>query len=291
MNKNNQEIYTFLNPRDLKEPVLILALDGWIDSSGTAKSAKESLISKAEVHTMVQFDTDRLLDHRARRPTLHLNEGVIEDLEWPKIELLDICGLEGPDFCLLQGPEPDHDWKIFAEKVTELCHGLNVSLVVGLGAYPAAVPHTRPTKLSCTASSKEMSEKLDFLTASIKVPAGVQAVIETEAALSGIPAIGIWAQIPHYLSSSPYPPATIALLDGLEQISGISNEDFRLNERALKTKSYLDELIAGNEEHLAMLEKLETTYDQINDSNLNFPSGEDLAEELQDFLRQQENDS
>tara|TARA_Y100001970_G_scaffold291548_1_gene429107 strand:+ start:98 stop:970 length:873 start_codon:yes stop_codon:yes gene_type:complete len=288
MSDNYEHLFEFAELKELDKPVLILALDGWIDSSGIAHSAKESLLSKAEIHTMVKFDTDRLLDHRARRPILHLNEGVVENLEWPSIELLHIEGLEGPDACVLHGPEPDHDWKVFTDAVTNICYGLDVSLVIGLGAYPAAVPHTRPTRLSCTASSIEMAAKLDFVTASIKVPAGLQAVIEAEVALAGTPAIGLWAQVPHYLSTGPYPPATVALLEGLREISGIWNRDFKLDQNALNTRSRLDQLIGNNEEHLTMIEKLEIAYDELNDPGSSLPSGDDLAEELQNFLRSQD---
>ncbi|MBL89832.1 MAG: hypothetical protein CL517_06100 [Actinobacteria bacterium] len=288
MTSNYEHLFEFIELRELEKPVLILALDGWIDSSGIARSAKESLLSKAEIHTMAKFDTDRLLDHRARRPILELTDGVVENLEWPSIELLHIEGLEGPDACILQGPEPDHDWKVFTDAVTNICYGLDVSLVVGLGAYPAAVPHTRPTRLSCTASSVEMAKKLDFVTASIKVPAGLQAVIEAEVALTGTPSIGLWAQVPHYLSTGPYPPAAVELLEGLRKISGIYNQDLQLDQKALNTRSRLDQLIGKNEEHLAMIEKLEIAYDQLNDPAASLPSGDDLAEELQNFLRTQD---
>ena len=288
MENNQERLFEFIQLKELEKPVLILALDGWIDSSGIASSVKDSLLSKAQSETMVKFDTDKLLDHRARRPILSLNNGVVENLEWPSIELLHIDGLEGPDACLLHGPEPDHEWKNFAQIITNICDDLDVSLVVGLGAYPAAVPHTRPTRLSCTAGSAEMAEKLDFVTASVKVPAGLQAVIENETAIMGIPSIGLWAQVPHYLSTGPYPPAAVELLEGLRTLSGVYSPDLQLDRKALNTRSHLDQLIGGNEEHLAMIEKLEIAYDQLNNSDISLPSGDDLAEELQSFLRSQE---
>ena len=288
MKSEQEHLFEFTRLKELESPVLILALDGWIDSSGIARNVKDSLLSKAQSQTMVKFDTDKLLDHRARRPILSLNNGVVDNLDWPSIELLNIEGLEGPDACILHGPEPDHEWKNFAQAMKNICHDLDVSLVVGLGAYPAAVPHTRPTRLSCTASSSEMAEKLDFVTASVKVPAGLQAVIENEVALTGIPSIGLWAQVPHYLSTGPYPPAAVELLEGLRRISGIYSQDLQLDRKALNTRSHLDQLIGNNEEHLAMIEKLEIAYDQLNSSDANLPSGDDLAEELQSFLRSQE---
>ena len=88
MENNQENLFEFIQLKKLQEPVLILALDGWIDSSGIARSVKDSLLSKAQTHPIVKFNTDKLLDHRARRPILNLNNGVVENLEWPLIELL-----------------------------------------------------------------------------------------------------------------------------------------------------------------------------------------------------------
>ena len=101
MKNDYQHLFEFIQLEELEKPVLILALEGWIDSSGIARNVKDSLLSKAQSQTMVKFDTDKLLDHRARRPILTLNNGVVDNLDWPSIELLNVEGLEGPDVCIL----------------------------------------------------------------------------------------------------------------------------------------------------------------------------------------------
>ena len=35
-----------------------------------------------------------------------------------------------------------------------------------------------------------------------------------------IPALGIWVQVPHYVAALPYPAASVALLDGLTEVTG-----------------------------------------------------------------------
>ena len=158
-------------------------------------------------------------------------------------------------------------------------------MVVGLGAYPAAVPHTRPTRLSCTAGSADLTERLDFVTATVEVPAGAQAVIEMEASRAGISAIGLWAQVPHYLSATSYPPAALALLAGLAQLSGATVDEGPLSEASLATRARLDDLVARNPEHVTMLEKLEAAYDDLHDVRGQLPDGDQLAAELERFLR------
>ena len=106
---------------------------------------------------------------------MRLVDGVVERLDWPAIELHHLQIDNHRPLLLLHGPEPDHDWREFAQSVVGIALGFRTELVVGLGSYPAAVPHTRSTRLACTASSPKLIEKLDFVTASLEIPAGIQA--------------------------------------------------------------------------------------------------------------------
>ena len=92
---------------------------------------------------------------------------------------------------------------------------LGVEMVVGLGAFPAPVPHTRPVRLAATASSEELAGRVGFLPATMEVPAGAQAVLEVAFGEAGVPSIGVWARVPHYAAGTPYPEASAALLDEL----------------------------------------------------------------------------
>ncbi len=154
-------LFELIEAPALRDPVLILALEGWIDAAGATRAARQLLVEVGAGRRLARFDTDRLLDHRARRPTLRLVDGVASGLVWPNLELSLLEGIDGAELLLLHGPEPDHEWKAFAAAVGSLGRRLGISMVVGLGAYPAAVPHTRPTRLSCTAGSSEMATRLD----------------------------------------------------------------------------------------------------------------------------------
>jgi hypothetical protein len=46
-------------------------------------------------------------------------------------------------------------------------------------------------------------------------------------------------------------------------------------------------MVARDPEHVTMLEKLEEVYDDLHDARSRLPSGEDLAAELEQFLRDQ----
>ena len=60
----------------LREPTLILAIEGWIDAAGAAKGARNQLLEAGAGRSLAHFNTDRLLDHRHRRPVLRLVDSI-----------------------------------------------------------------------------------------------------------------------------------------------------------------------------------------------------------------------
>ena len=184
-------LFELVDTPRIHEPTLVLALEGWIDAAGAAQGARNQLLDIGVGRCLARFNTDRLLDHRHRRPILRLVDDVASGLTWPTLELSLLNEITETEILLLHGVEPDHDWRSFAAAVTDLCVQFGVTLVIGLGAYPAAVPHTRPTRLSCTAGTAEMKTRLEVITASAEVPAGVQAVVEQMTTAAQIPTIGL----------------------------------------------------------------------------------------------------
>ncbi|MGV3759761.1 MAG: PAC2 family protein, partial [Actinomycetota bacterium] len=161
---------------------------------------------------------------------------------------------------------------------------LGARLVLGFGAYPAPVPHTRPALVAASASDPDLAAGL--VRSSVEVPTGVQGLIERRAALRGLPTIGLWAQVPHYAAAMPYPAASLVLLETANRVGGLRLPTGDLADQAAASRARIDELIAQNPEHLAMLRQLEQQVDE-QPSSMTPTSGEDLAAELERFLRDQ----
>jgi predicted ATP-grasp superfamily ATP-dependent carboligase len=238
------------------------------------------------------FDGDALIDQRARRPVLRIVNGVNEGLTWPEIQLRVGHDAAGKGVALLVGPEPDVRWRGFTADVIALATELGVRMMLGLGAFPAPVPHTRPTRLAATATTPELAARVGFLPASIEVPAGIEAALEVACRDAGIPAVGLWARVPHYAAAMPYPAAAAALIDGLVDLGGLTLSAVDLRDAAERTKAQIDELIANSEEHRAMVSQLESQIDATENEQSGFdvsalPSGDEIAAELERFLRGQ----
>jgi hypothetical protein len=268
-------------------------LTGWIDASSAAAAAMATVQEEWSVRPLATFDGDTFIDYRARRPTMELREGVNVRLLWSDIELHVGRDSHGHDVLTLSGPEPDSQWRKFADVVSTLGVELGVKQMIALGAYPFATPHTRDPRLSSSSPSADVVASISYLKNSVDVPAGMGAVLEHAFTDKGVPALGIWAQVPHYVSAMSYPAATLSLLNGLHEVAGLTVDAAAIRQETIIQRQRLDQLVASNDEHRAMVSQLEELYDQSKQQTDllgtgGIPTGDELAAEFEQFLRDQE---
>jgi hypothetical protein len=271
-------------------PVLVVCLEGWVDAGLGADGAISALLAAQPTELVATFDGEALIDQRARRPVAHIAHGVNEGLTWPVIQVRLGTDLAGADVCFLVGPEPDFRWRSFVTDVVELTRSLGVRMVVGLGAFPAPAPHTRPIRLAATAppDSAELVPRVGVVQGEIDVPSGVWGALELAYGDAGIPAVGLWARVPHYVAGMAFPGASAALLDGLAEVSGLSIDSSELHTAADGARQQVDELIAKSSEHLQLVRQLERNVDTAEGNPLDvgqIPTGDELAAELERYLR------
>ncbi len=272
-----------------ERPVLVLALEGWIDAGFAGATASGALLSTIDTELYATFDPDDLLDQRARRPRMTVDHGVVTGVAWPGPTIRVGADRNGAGVALLVGPEPDYHWRGFIADVVSLAKAMGCRLVAGLGGFPAATPHSRPVRLASTTTDPALAARVGFVPGTIEAPAGVADMIAHAAAEAGLPALGLWARVPHYVSAMPFPAAAIALLECLENLSGLSLDLKELRESAETTREKVDRLIAQSSEHVDMVRQLEEQADEgIEDPFVEqgeLPSGDELAAELERFLR------
>ncbi len=285
------DLYELHARPELDRPVLVLALEGWIDAGFAGAAAARALVEQLDTTVVATFDPDRFIDYRARRPIMHLVDGVNTGLTWSTIELRAGSDPSGNDLLLLVGAEPDHAWHAFTEAAVGLAVELGAHLALGLGAYPAAVPHTRPSLLVATATTSDLAHRIGYVPGKLDVPAGIAAAIERRCDAIGLPAAGLWAQVPHYAAAMPYPAAAVTLVEGLVGVGGLDLDASALRVAAAATRVRIDQLVTGSEEHQALVRQLESQFDAeapaATGPPTRMPSGDELAAELERFLRDQ----
>ena len=275
-------LFTLHDTGDLIEPVVIAAFDGWVDAGSAATTALGILADDGEV--VATFDADRLFDYRARRPPLEIVDGRLTELTWPEL-VLRRTRLDERDLLILVGPEPDYRWRALTADVIDLTRRLGVVEWISLGAIPAAVPHTRAVPIIGTEATPGLLRGTVAAgpAGTLRVPSALVSALEIEVAAAGVPALGYFAQVPHYVSG-PYATAALELLRALGTHFGTEIAAGELTEEARELRTRLDTAASLDETTRAYVERLEAMYDEQR-----LPSGDDLISDIERFLRDQGN--
>jgi len=276
-------LYDLRDPGDLVAPLLVASFDGWVDAGAAATVAAAHLA--ADAATIATFDTDRLYDYRARRPTLEISDGRPDRLTWPELSLRR-TRLGERDLLVLSGPEPDYRWRELEAAAVELARRLDVAGWISLGAIPAAVPHTRPVTVLGTESRPGLlrGDVPPGPDGVLRVPAAAISVLDLAVAASGIPTVGYYAQVPHYVTGG-YPPASVELLRLVGRHLDHEVAADELRDEARRMLARLDAATAGDANTRAHVERLEAMVDEARR-----PAGGDLITEIEQFLREQGRD-
>ena len=239
---------------------------------------------------LATFDTEYFIDQRARRPLARIVDGVTTELTWPEIQLRYGRDGDGADVLFLVGPEPDFHWSDFVDVVTDAAGRFDVRLVVGLGAFPAPTPHTRPMRIIGTApaTSAHLLALVGSVSGELEVPAGIGTALE----------LG-FAEVDMDIDHAVGPRAPLRRLDALPPSRGRPHRrprehrrDSRWTRAALRAsadeaRQRVDDLVTNNPDHSTMVERLEEAADENEGTSLGeeLPSGDELAAELERFLR------
>ena len=274
-------LYRLKEPQvELIEPVVVAALDGWVDAGSAATGAAAKLAGKGRL--VVEFDGDQLFDFRARRPTLEIENGKPERLTWPTLQMRS-RRIGERDVLVLTGAEPDFKWRRFAAEVVEIARKLHVAQWISIGAIPAAVPHTRPVPILGTASAPGLlrGDVQPGPEGLLRVPAACISVLDMAVSRAGIPAVGYFAQIPHYVSGE-YPGAAAELLRAVGRHLDIEPPMGDLADEARALRKRLDTAASLDENTRNYVERLEGMVDESR-----LPAGDDLIADIERFLRDQ----
>ena len=272
-------------------PVLVTALDGFLDAGNASALAVGHLTDSGSGRVVAVFEVDEFYDYRARRPPLTFIEDHYADYEAPRLVVRLMQDKLGSPYLLLSGPEPDIRWEAFARAVRAVVEHFSVRLVVSMGSVPMAVPHTRPVQLTNHATAQRLLIQENVWKGEIRVPASAQALLELRLGEWGHDAMGFVAHIPHYVAQFDYPHAASALLEGLEDVTGLQWDQAALKEAGEARQVEIATQIADSDDVREVVTGLEQQYDAFHrqDSNLladdeRLPSGEEIGAQFEQFL-------
>jgi predicted ATP-grasp superfamily ATP-dependent carboligase len=275
----------------LRAPVMVCAFKGWNDAGEAASAALSYIRGSFDAQEVGEIDPEEFYDFTAVRPTVRLTEGSVREIEWPEnsFSVAKVAGADG-DLVLLHGVEPSLRWRRFTEDVISIARALDVRMVITLGALLADVPHSRPVAVTGITSNEALVEELGFEPPSYEGPTGIVGVIQRACADEGVPAVSLWASVPHYVAASPNPKVALALVRAFEGAAGVAVDGGELEEAAEDYERQVTAAVASDPEVKAFVERLENAMDEVQAENPpdegSLPSADTIARDFQRFLRQ-----
>jgi predicted ATP-grasp superfamily ATP-dependent carboligase len=267
----------------LTSPVIIAAFEGWNDAGEAASGVINHLSLAWQATPVGAIDPEDYYDFQVTRPVTEVAEGRTERLIWPTTRLLAAKQeASDRDLLLVHGIEPNMRWRGFCSELVSSFSELGIELVVLLGALLADSPHTRPVPVAAAASDPALAGDLRAEPVDYKGPTGIVGVLQHACADAGIPAVSLWASVPHYVAQPPCPKATLALIRGVEDVLDVSLPLADLPQEARAWERGVDELAEQDTEVAEYVRTLEEAKDA---TDLPEASGDAIAREFERYLR------
>ena len=273
---------------ELVDPLLIAAFEGWNDAGDAATAAVEHLEEVWSAIPLAALDPEDYYDYQVNRPTVSVGDDGRRLVTWPttRVSYARLADL-GRDVVLIRGIEPNMRWQSFAGEILGYCHELGVEMVVTLGALLADSPHTRPVPVTGTSSDEALTRSLNLEQSRYEGPTGIVGIVQDACTRAGVPALSIWAAVPHYVAQPPCPKATLALLRHIEDLLDVPIPLGDLPEDARAWERGVDELAAEDAEVADYVRSLEEAKDLAEAPEA---SGDAIAREFERYLRRRGND-
>ncbi|MFE6737753.1 PAC2 family protein [Streptomyces tubercidicus] len=275
---------------ELIDPVMVAAFEGWNDAGDAASAAVAHLDREWKGEVFAALDAEDYYDFQVNRPTVFLDGGV-RKITWPttRLSVVRVGDTNGKgrtrDLVLVRGIEPSMRWRSFCNEILGFAHELGVEMLVVLGSLLGDTPHTRPVPVSGVTSDADLATRLDLEESRYEGPTGIVGILQEACTHAGVPAVSLWAAVPHYVSQPPNPKASLALLNRLEDLLDVRIPLGELTEDARAWQLGVDQLAAEDSEVAEYVQSLEEARDT---ADLPEASGEAIAREFERYLRRRD---
>jgi proteasome assembly chaperone (PAC2) family protein len=283
-------------PGGLRRPVLITAFSGWNDAAEAATTAARYLATSFQAEKFAEIDPEEFYHFGLSRPYVRYKSGSETEREivWPATEFsVARAGGLARDLIVAVAIEPHLKWRTYCASVLELARRCEATLVLTLGALLAEVPHTRPVRISGSASDPELAAQLGVRPSRYEGPTGIVGVLNIACREQGMATASVWANVPHYVSGIENPKAALALVQRTLSLLNLQADLSDLEEASRQYDQNLAEIVAQNAKIKAYVAKLEsrdaTEEPQVEQptQSSDLPPASELVAEIEQFLRQQ----
>jgi hypothetical protein len=279
---------------------LVAGLTGFADAGAAVSQLSEYLHDTLESREVAVFDTDALLDYRARRPIMFFDQDHLAEYRPAKLTLSLMQDELGQPFLFLSGFEPDFQWERFTAAVISLVERYQVRDTTWIHAIPMPTPHTRPIGVTVSGNRTELIESMSLWRPQTQVPSNALHLLEYRLQELGHPTAGFVLLVPHYLADTEYPQAAVTALESISAATGLIFPTDRLREENREFVAKVDDQVQSNPELQRLVGTLEERHDSylqenplpspLVDESGELPTADTIAAELEKFLANRRDD-
>ena len=276
---------------------MVLAFGGWIDAGEAVTGAMRYLVRQPTATPLASIDPEDFFDFTQVRPVVGLTAEGERVIRWPRSAFWTWQPPEGrAGLLLFRGMEPQRRWRTYATALLDVAERCGVRRIVSLGALVAAVPHTRPTRVTGSSTDPAWHALLEewgvYRRLRYEGPTGIASVVLDAARRCGMTSLSLMGQAPHYLQGATNPAVSRALLTYVTRLLSLELDMSQLDTAVKAFRTRCDQVVAQDAATQAYVRQLEqdydTTVDEVprpqRDGDFN---PEQLMQELEDFLREE----
>ncbi len=288
----------------LRRPTLIAAFAGWPDAAEVASGSARYLTRKLRAGRFAEIDPEPFYVFTESRPTTIILAPGQRALEWPSNEFFSWRDPRGrSDLIILQGREPNLNWRGYLDSVLLLVERCGVARVVTLGGTYDAVAHRGGVQLTGHATTPELRRVLErqgVHASDYEGPSSVQSALLDACQRRGLPAASIWGHAPHYVQAVPNSKVSHAMLHALRSWLDLDLDLGDLREAGHQLEARVDEAIAENPRLREYVDGLGISIDALMtespseepvDTLFSRPDPADVLRELEELLRRRQQDT
>ena len=268
----------------LSEPVAILAFEGWSDAGNTATGCIENISCTYDVEPFAELDSDSFYNYQMRRPIVEVKDFGEREFHWPQTSFYSIEDYKlKKDLILVFGEEPSMRWKEYAKNIKDVLVELGVKRAITLGAFFGQVAHTLPVPIFGVSTDPTFHSRYNILNPNYSGPTGITSVVGQTLSESEIETTGLWAAVPHYLSSGGYPKGMNALINKTSEILKIDIDDSGIQTEGQQFEVKINKAMENSQDLAEYVSRLEES--EVSLEN-NF-SEDNLVQQIEDFLNEE----
>lgn len=292
-----------LESPNIVSPVFLFAFAGWVDAAESATHALRYLVKRLDATKFAEIDPEEFYDFTQVRPHTGFDSEGERRITWPANEFYYVKGgTEGEDLVIFIGTEPSLRWRTFCESLVEVIRDLGVARVLHVGALLDAVPHTRDTRITGTATSPELQDMLkgvEVRRSRYTGPTGISGVLMDQLRRGSVPSVSLWGHAPHYLQVSPNPKVSLRLLQAVERLLRVDINVEQLFAQGANFERRVEQALNNEPGVIDYIHRLESQWDTrvgtstvqegpgagaTDDSDM--PEPEEAVRAFEEFLRQ-----